>query len=131
LRFVELLTIRVPVTIERLRPGDGERLRAIRLRSLQDAPEVFATTWEEAAGWSLETWNRHLEERPTFIATARGSDHGLVRGARNEQVPDTAYLISMWVAPEASPCGWRPKRDAGARARPSLTRSLSGPELKA
>lgn len=87
--------------IERLTPADGARLRAIRLRSLQDAPEAFATTWEEAAGWSLEIWDRHLTERPTFVATARGSDYGLVRGARHEQVKDTAYIISMWVAPEA------------------------------
>jgi hypothetical protein len=30
--------------IERLRPGEGQRLRAIRLRALAEAPDAFATT---------------------------------------------------------------------------------------
>lgn len=88
------------MTIERLRAGEGERLRAIRLRSLLDTPDAFATTLEEATGWSPDTWNRHLEERATFVATARGTDVGLVRGALHDQARDSAYLISMWVAPQ-------------------------------
>lgn len=89
------------LSIERLRAGDGERLRSIRLRSLQDAPDAFATTLDEAAAWDLETWNRQLEERATFVATVGDSDVGLVRGALLDQVRDTVYLLSMWVAPEA------------------------------
>jgi ribosomal protein S18 acetylase RimI-like enzyme len=84
-----------------LMAGDGARLRAIRLRSLQDSPDAFATTLEEAAAWPAETWSRHLAERPTFVATADGYDVGLVRSTLNDQAPNTAYLISMWVAPEA------------------------------
>ena len=89
------------MTIERLSAGDGERLRAIRLRSLRDAPDSFATTLEEAAGWSPESWNRQLEQHATFVASARGADLGLVRGALHHHLPDSGYLISMWVAPEA------------------------------
>jgi GNAT superfamily N-acetyltransferase len=89
------------VSIERLSVGDGERLRAIRLRSLQDAPDAFGTTFEEAAAQSLEGWNRQLEQLATFVATANGSDVGIVRGARHDQFRDAGYLISMWVAPEA------------------------------
>jgi GNAT superfamily N-acetyltransferase len=90
-----------PVSIEHLTVGDGERLRAIRLRSLADAPDAFRTTLEDAAGWSLESWNRQLERLATFVATADGSDVGLVRGALHDHFRDAGYLISMWVAPEA------------------------------
>ena len=87
--------------IERLTSRDGERLRAIRLRSLQDAPDAFVTTWDEAAALGPESWVRQLEQLATFIASAEGADLGLVRGAIHEQSRDAAYLISMWVAPEA------------------------------
>jgi ribosomal protein S18 acetylase RimI-like enzyme len=91
--------------IERLRPGDGNRLRAIRLRALRDAPEAFATTFEEANGWPFETWERQLEQLPTFVAVTGNLDVGMVRGARQDQQDDTAYLISMWVAAEARRLG--------------------------
>ena len=90
-----------PVEIERLSVGDGQRLRAIRLRALQDAPQAFATTFDEAAARPLDDWDRHLEQIATFVAVTGGSDVGLVRGTRHEQLPDAGYLISMWVAPEA------------------------------
>ena len=89
------------MTIERLTPGDGARLRAIRLRALEDAPEAFASTFDEAASRSPEDWERQLHQLPTFVARAEGSDVGLVRAALTDEVRDAAYLISMWVAPEA------------------------------
>jgi ribosomal protein S18 acetylase RimI-like enzyme len=87
--------------LEHLSVGEGERLRAIRLRSLQDAPDTFGTTFEDAAAWSLESWNRQLEQFATFVATADGSDVGLVRGALHDRFHDAGYLISMWVSPDA------------------------------
>ncbi|MFJ9371123.1 hypothetical protein ACIRRA_42885 [Nocardia sp. NPDC101769] len=36
-------------TIRRVMPGDGPRLRALRLRALSDVPEVFLETYDEAA----------------------------------------------------------------------------------
>jgi GNAT superfamily N-acetyltransferase len=87
--------------IERLGAGEGERLRAIRLRALQDSPDAFATTYQEAAARPPESWERQVEELATFVATAGGRDLGLVRGAPHERIGDAGYLISMWVAPEA------------------------------
>lgn len=90
-----------PATIERLCAGDGGRLRAIRLRALQDAPDAFSTTLDEAASRSPESWDQQLDELATFVATVSGCDVGLVRGAPHDRFSDTGYLISMWVAPEA------------------------------
>jgi GNAT superfamily N-acetyltransferase len=87
--------------VDHLGAGEGERLRAIRLRSLRDAPDAFGTTFEDAAAWPLESWNRQLEQFATFIATAEGSDVGLVRGALHDRFHDAGYVISMWVSPDA------------------------------
>jgi ribosomal protein S18 acetylase RimI-like enzyme len=89
------------ITIERLGSGDGERLRALRLRSLRDAPDAFATTFEAAAAWAPENWNRQLEQLATFVASSRGTDVGLARGALDDHSRNTGHMISMWVAPEA------------------------------
>lgn len=88
-------------TMERLASGDGERLRAIRLRALRDSPDAFGTTFEEAAAQPPENWELQLEHLATFVATINGRDVGLVRGTPHEQRGDAGYLISMWVAPEA------------------------------
>jgi GNAT superfamily N-acetyltransferase len=90
-----------PVKTVRLHPGNRERLRAIRLRALRDAPDAFGTTFDEAEAESLESWERQREQLATFVATAGGCDTGLARGARHDHVSGTGYLLSMWVAPEA------------------------------
>lgn len=87
--------------IQRLGPGEGERLRTIRLRALQDAPDAFGSTLEEAESRPLESWDEQLEKFATFVAVTDGCDQGLVRGTPHDQLPDAGYLISMWVAPEA------------------------------
>ena len=86
--------------IEHLRVGDGGRLRLIRLRALANAPDAFGTTLEEATAHSLEFWECQLEQLATFVATVGGCDVGLARGAPHENIGDTGYLLSMWVAPE-------------------------------
>lgn len=87
--------------IERLRPGEGPRLRAIRLRALADAPEAFATTFAESEGRPAEAWEAQIHELPTFVWCEGDADVGLVRGAPRDGDPEAGYLISMWVAPEA------------------------------
>ncbi len=87
-------------TITRLAAEEGLRLRTIRLRSLADAPDAFGSTYGEAAARPPDTWAAQLREIPTFVAVVDGEDAGIVRGARDDSRPDTAWLISMWVAPE-------------------------------
>lgn len=75
---------------------EGERLRAIRLRALEDAPDAFGTTLTEASAWQPAAWTEQLTKLPTFIAVAGVSDVGLVRCAPSESAP---WLLSLWVAP--------------------------------
>lgn len=90
-----------PVSIERLGPGQGERLRHVRLRALRDSPDAFETTWATVAAFPPEEWERQLDRLATFVAVIDGRDEGLVRGAPHDHDADAGYLISMWVAPEA------------------------------
>jgi len=65
------------VTIERLGAGSGARLKAIRLRALEDAPEAFSSTLDEATTRSMEQWERAralaLYGRAGFLPTGEES----------------------------------------------------------
>jgi ribosomal protein S18 acetylase RimI-like enzyme len=85
---------------ERLRPGDGTRLRALRLRALADAPDAFGNTLAEAERRSPEAWEDLIEPLPTFVWREAEADLGMVRVAPHDGDTAAAYLISLWVAPE-------------------------------
>ena len=88
------------VRFEQLAQDEGPRLRSIRLRALQDAPDAFGTTFEEANANSAEVWTRQVVNLPTFVAVEDGRDVAMVRCARDQQRGDTGWLLSLWVAPE-------------------------------
>jgi GNAT superfamily N-acetyltransferase len=104
LTFLRISYILCDVKIEQLTPDETERLRRIRLRSLRDAPEAFAATFEESAARPPESWVQALRDLATFVAVVDGADVGMVRGAPPGLVAgpgsSCASLISMWVAPE-------------------------------
>jgi GNAT superfamily N-acetyltransferase len=87
--------------IEQLSAKESERLRAIRLRALRDAPDAFSTTAEEVVARPAQFWAGQLQKLATFVATMDGRDVGLVRGMPHEEFSNAGYLLSMWVAPEA------------------------------
>lgn len=87
--------------IERLAVDAGLRLRTIRLQALADAPDAFGSTYAEVAARPLASWSKQLQEIAAFVAVKDGEDVGLVRCASDDRHPDIAWLMSMWVAPEA------------------------------
>jgi GNAT superfamily N-acetyltransferase len=91
------------VTIERIGPDGFERVRAVRLRALRDAPDAFWVTADEEAATTDEEWRERLAraDAATFVATRDGRDIGLAVGARHHIHPADAGLYAMWVAPEA------------------------------
>ena len=91
--------------IEPLCTGEEERLRSIRLRALQDTPDAFGTTVDEAAALPLKSWTEQLATLPTFIAVIDREDVGIVRFSPDTKRPETGWLISMWVAPEVRRAG--------------------------
>jgi GNAT superfamily N-acetyltransferase len=89
------------IRYEQLQSHEVSRLRAIRLRALQDAPDAFVTTFEDSRARTDEDWEKQLAELPTFVAIENGRDLAMVRCMRDQHRADTAWLLSMWVAPEA------------------------------
>jgi len=90
-----------PCQIERLGPSGWERVRALRLRALADAPEAFGTTFAQDDARPPEDWTARLADphAATFIATANGKDVGLVTGREYEGYDGAGGLFGMWVAP--------------------------------
>jgi ribosomal protein S18 acetylase RimI-like enzyme len=86
--------------IERLRPGDGVRLRTLRLRALADAPDAFGSTLAEALVHDVAAWEQQIANLPTFVWREAEVDAGMVRAAPHADDPHAGYLISLWVAPE-------------------------------
>ena len=88
------------MTIVRLTTNEAIRLRAIRLRSLEDAPDAFGSTFQEMESRPIENWTQQLKDMVTFVAVRDDDDVGIVRGVADNDQPDTAWLNSMWVAPD-------------------------------
>ena len=86
--------------IERLNSSQWQRLKALRLRALADAPDAFGSTLADARRYAASDWQQQLDELATFIAVIGELDAGMARGAAASTNPDDAYLLSMWVAPE-------------------------------
>jgi GNAT superfamily N-acetyltransferase len=97
---VRLWVHRSSMRILQLGKDDGLRLRAIRLRALQDVPDAFATTFEEASTRPADEWSAQLARLPTFVAVVDGNDAGMVRCDRDRDQSTAAWLLSMWVAPK-------------------------------
>ena len=99
------------VSVERIRPEEGQVLREIRLRSLLDAPEAFGQRHDEAAATADSEWDATAKasaegaRRVWFFAreTADGPPIGVVQARRRQ--PFDCLLFSMWVAPEARRLG--------------------------
>ena len=117
--------------LRRVRPGEGGRLREIRLRALSEAPGAFGSTFAAESDRPDDDWDRAATARSagkaeaTFVAEVGGNWVGLAGGYRLSDQPGTVRLFSMWVAPETRGLGtgrrlvdavlvWA--RAAGARA---------------
>ena len=85
--------------IQRLDIEDWQRLKLLRLAALKDAPQAFEATHEDEKRFTEEDWTQQFEKITTFVAVDDGNDIGMVRGVPSDTEPNTAFLISMWVAP--------------------------------
>ena len=94
------------IRLVRLTADEWPRLRALRLRSLLDSPDAFGATYEEALARKPDGWMQQVRDLPCFVAVCDDhGDVGLVRYLPDKERRDTAWLISMWVAPDARRLG--------------------------
>ena len=96
------------MTVRRLTPDDAPLLRSLRLRALSEDAEAFGSTYDREVAFTDDIWRARLEPtaNPHFVDEHEdGSIRGLVAGVRAEGEHDVAYLVAMWVDPDARGTG--------------------------
>ena len=94
------------ITVRRIRIGEGELFRQMRLTSLRESPSAFGSTYESALQRSPESWSEqadstaHGSDRSTFIAFSGDSPIGIAALYRNGEGTDVGELLQVWVSPE-------------------------------
>jgi ribosomal protein S18 acetylase RimI-like enzyme len=103
------------VSIRRAVTGEWERVRDLRLRSLEDAPDAFGSTLEEERAFEPARWVEWIEGwqgATNVLYVAESGDDGawigMAVGSRTGQEL-RAHLYAMWVDPA------RRTRGVGAR----------------
>ena len=87
--------------VERIGLDGWERVRAVRLRALRDAPDAFGMTLAQEQARTPASWRERLTDpaAATFLAVDGQADVGLIVGRAYEGEPGAAGLFAMWVAP--------------------------------
>ena len=93
--------------IRRFRAHEWPAYRAIRLRSLGDAPDAFGSTLEAEQAYPDDTWSGRLARSEVsgidcpLAAELDGQLVGLTWAKVDGEDPLLVNLFQMWVAPEA------------------------------
>ena len=89
--------------VERLEKQDWQRLRALRMRSVADAPAAFGASLESMKARPDDFWSGQVESMACFVVcrlTQEGKDDiGLVRAAYDPESIEQVWLLGMWVDP--------------------------------
>ena len=99
------------IELRRVREGEAERLRELRLRALQDAPAAFAASLDGARALPAETWTEWTvmgaaaETHVTVVAVDGDRWLGMVVGRLLPDRPGSAWLEALWVDPGARRAG--------------------------
>jgi len=90
----------VPV-VERLHPGDEQRLRAVRLRALAEDPDAFYRTLADDEPQPPQFWTRWLTAPGQVVLVARLGDRdvGLAALVPDRRAPDERAVVAFWVDP--------------------------------
>jgi ribosomal protein S18 acetylase RimI-like enzyme len=86
-------------------PTDWQKYRYLRLRSLEDSPNAFGTTYEQAKEYPDSLWQSRLENISAandcpVVAELKGNPVGHAWGRIEPSCTDEAQLFQMWVTPD-------------------------------
>jgi ribosomal protein S18 acetylase RimI-like enzyme len=93
------------ITIRPIQSHEWRILRQMRLAALTDAPMAFGSTLAREQPWTDEEWAERVKMRNetgvsvTLLAFVDGDCCGIIGGARDKQLAEHGWVISMWVAP--------------------------------
>ncbi len=100
-----LARVSVDFEVRRIRPGEGLRLRVLRLHALADAPMAFGSTLAREEAFADHVWDERAaggaggDERVTFIAERDGRWIGLATGLAEDPAGPGPMLVGMFVDP--------------------------------
>jgi ribosomal protein S18 acetylase RimI-like enzyme len=102
-------TVPAGVRIRRLAAREWPAYRALRLRSLLDAPDAFGSSYAAEEAWAQELWMARLTAASVsgrdcpLVAEAEsdGAMLGLLWAKCDAEDAGIVNLFQMWVAPEA------------------------------
>lgn len=89
--------------VQRLRLGEGGKIRALRLGALSDAPYAFGSSFEQEARYPAEHWDGLTEQSESgelgvvFVVANGARWLGMVGGHLGEENPSVAIVWGMWV----------------------------------
>ena len=89
--------------IRQIKEDEWQLLKNARLAALEDSPEAFTTTFEQArqrtdAEWQkIASANSKGEESYGAIAIEKSQPVGMAVGLPDKNNPIIAYLVAMWV----------------------------------
>jgi ribosomal protein S18 acetylase RimI-like enzyme len=92
-------------TLHQITPPLASAYKAVRLRALQDTPSAFGSTYARESQFSDADWQQRAANLCTprsigYLAYHQDKYCGIAISFLNEQNPQHAELMSMWVAPE-------------------------------
>ena len=94
------------ITIRRIRLGEADLYKQVRLAALREAPYAFTTTYESAVRRPPESWQEQADstaqgaDRATFIAFSEDAPIGMTALYRLADQADVGEVLQVWVAPE-------------------------------
>jgi RimJ/RimL family protein N-acetyltransferase len=94
------------ITVRRIRMGEGELFKQMRLTSLHESPSAFSSTYELALKRTPESWDDQADQsaegpdRATFLLFSENSPIGIAALYRDVNNNDTGEVIQVWVSPE-------------------------------
>jgi ribosomal protein S18 acetylase RimI-like enzyme len=113
------------VTVRALDGDDWNTYRRLRLAALQDAPDAFASSYEEEGSYDEAFWRLRMGRSARLVAEVDDESVAIVSvGQASEH--DVAELFGMWVQPEYRGKGvaWQLTQAAGEHARNAGQRAL-------
>jgi GNAT superfamily N-acetyltransferase len=95
------------IRIRRFTPREWPAYRALRLRSLADAPQAFGSSFAAEEAWAQELWMARLTAAAVsgrdcpLVAEAGDAMLGLLWAKCDAEDAGIVNVFQMWVAPEA------------------------------
>jgi ribosomal protein S18 acetylase RimI-like enzyme len=93
------------ISVRRIRSGEAQLFKDLRLAALKESPLAFSSTYESAVERSWESWRDQADgtaagvERCTLIAFADGTPVGIASVYRDSAETDEGELLQFWVRP--------------------------------